>query len=232
MKIFIKTYGCQANINDSEILAAHFKKKSYKLTKSEKTADTIFLNSCSVKNKTQSKILHYLKKHQNKKIIVGGCLTSTLDLTKQFPKIKILNTKNLPRLNQPLVRNKKNIAIIQISQGCLNNCTYCATKLEKGKLKSYPISSIKKQLQKAVDENIKTIYLTSQDNGCYGKDKKTNLAKLLKQLLNIEGNYKIRVGMANPQYIKKYLPTLLKTFESPKIQNFSTSPFNQEATKF
>jgi len=43
MKLYLKTYGCQANINDSEILSAKFKKQGYKIVNSESKADTIFI---------------------------------------------------------------------------------------------------------------------------------------------------------------------------------------------
>jgi MiaB-like tRNA modifying enzyme len=229
MKLFIKTYGCQANINDSEILAAKFRKRGNVIVKSESEADTILVNSCSVKNKTQSKILYYINQHYpSKKIVVAGCLINTLDLKNQFPKIKILDTLNLKRLSQPLLRKDKEIAIIQISRGCLNECAYCATKLAKKSLKSYPIKEIRFELERAVKEGCRKIYLTSQDNGCYGFDlkgkQKTNLAGLLNELTKVEGDYKIRVGMANPQYIKKFLPQLIQSFKSSKVQKFIHIP--------
>lgn len=229
MKLFIKTYGCQANINDSEILAAKYKKQGNIIVNSEIEADTILINSCSVKNKTQSKILHYINQYYlSKRIVVAGCLINTLDLTNQFPKIKILDTLNLKRLGRPLLRKDKEIAIIQISRGCLNECAYCATKLAKKSLKSYPIKEIRFELEKAVKEGCRKIYLTSQDNGCYGFDlkgkQKTNLAELLNELTKVEGDYKIRVGMANPQYIKKFLPQLIQSFKSSKIQKFIHIP--------
>ena len=63
MKLFIKTYGCQANINDSEILAAKYKKQGDIIVNYESEADVILINSCSVKNKTQSKILYYINQY-------------------------------------------------------------------------------------------------------------------------------------------------------------------------
>ena len=236
MKLFIKTYGCQANINDSEILAAKYKKQGNIIMNYESEADTILINSCSVKNKTQSKILYYINQYYNsKKIIVAGCLINTIDLKKQFPKIELLDTLSLKRLNQPLMRKDKDIAIIQISQGCMNECAYCATNLAKKSLKSYPIKEIRFELERAVKEGCKKIYLTSQDNGCYGFDfkrkQKTNLANLLDELIGVEGNYKIRAGMANPQYIKKFLPQLIKSFKSNKIQKFIHIPVQSGSDK-
>src|SRR3546814_2846465 len=45
--------------------------------------------------------------------------------------------------------------------------------------------------------------LFRSDNGCYGLDLKTDLVELLEQCSNIEGEYKIRVGMMNPMYVPR-----------------------------
>ncbi|MFA5993208.1 MAG: tRNA (N(6)-L-threonylcarbamoyladenosine(37)-C(2))-methylthiotransferase [Candidatus Pacearchaeota archaeon] len=232
-KLFVKTYGCQANINDSEILAAKYA-KIYKIVDSENEADVILLNSCSVKNKTQSKIIHYIgKNYPSKEIIIVGCLVKTIDVKKQFPNVKIVDSSNLKRLGQELVRKDKKIGIIQISQGCLNECAYCATKLARGELKSYSIEEIKFELEEAVNGGCTRIYLTSQDNGCWGFDLKprSDLATLLSALVYVKGNYKIRVGMMNPQYVVKFLPELLKVFESNRIQKFIHIPVQSGSNK-
>jgi len=233
-KLFIKTYGCQANINDSEILAANFIKRGYTIVNNETKADVIFINSCSVKNKTQSKILHYIKKHySNKEIMITGCLIKTLDIKKQFPKIKLFDSSNLKRLGQTLIRKDKNIAIIQISQGCLNKCTFCATKTAKGKLKSFSPRDIKFELERAVKDGCKKIYLTSQDNGCYGFDikPKINLADLLKELIKVQGDFKIRIGMINPQHIRKFISQLIEVYKNPKIIKFIHIPVQSGSDK-
>lgn len=234
IKVFIKTYGCQANINDSEILSAKYSKKGYKIVNNESKADIILINSCSVKNKTQSKILHYISKYYGlKKIIVCGCLIKTIDLKKQLPKLEIFDSSNLKRLKQSIVRKDKKTAIIQISQGCLNDCTYCITKIARGKLKSYPVKDIKFEFERAVQEECKNIYLTSQDNGCYGFDlkPKINLTNLLKELIKVQGNYKLRVGMMNPQHVIKFLPSLIEIFKSDKIQKFIHIPLQSGSNK-
>jgi threonylcarbamoyladenosine tRNA methylthiotransferase CDKAL1 len=224
MKIFIKTYGCQANINDSEILAGELKQQGHKIVLTEEQADKIIVNTCSVKNKTQSKILHYLKQNQNKQIEVGGCLVKTINIQEKFPNVKTIDTINKNKLNTDITRFDKDIAIIQISQGCLNTCTFCATKLARGNLKSYRIGDIKRQLQKAINEGATKIYLTSQDNGCYGLDIKTNLPELLRELITAEGDFKIRIGMMNPWHLRKIKDDLLEIMESPKIQKFLHIP--------
>lgn len=235
MNIFIKTYGCQANINDSEVLAGKLISEGHKIINNEFEADKIIINSCSVKNKTQSKIFHYISeiehKYSKKEIEVGGCLIKTIDLEKKFPKAHIIDTINTSKLNTPLYRDNKNIAIIQISQGCLNTCTFCATKLARGNLKSYRIGDIKRTFEKAVSEGCKTIYLTSQDNGCYGFDIKTNLPELLRELLTVKGNYKVRIGMMNPWHLRKISKNLIQIYKNSKIQPFLHLPVQSGSEK-
>src|ERR1051325_3223958 len=59
--VFIKTYGCQMNERDSEAVAAQFIARGYSLAPSEKTADVILLNTCSVRDQAEQKALHKME---------------------------------------------------------------------------------------------------------------------------------------------------------------------------
>ena len=252
MKIFIKTYGCQANIADSEQIAGLLKDNDFALVENEDEADTIIINSCSVKNTTQSKTLSYIEKNlQTKKVIVGGCLTKTIDLRKRYPRLTaVFDTNSITKIpeiveesvdtfsekkeikvNLPLLRKNEEIGIIPIGEGCMNTCTFCATKLSRGNLRSYRIGDIKRALEKAVADGCKKIYLTSQDNGCYGFDIKTNLPELLNELVTVEGNYKIRVGMMNPWHLTKIIDPLIESYQSEKIMKFLHVPVQSGSEK-
>ena len=103
-KIYIATYGCQANIADSEAIAGILKQNNHSLVDNEEEADTIIVNTCSVKNATQSKELHYIKqKSKNKKVIVGGCLTKTLDVRKHAPEVTaVFDTNSILKIPEIL----------------------------------------------------------------------------------------------------------------------------------
>ncbi len=246
MKIFIRTFGCQANVADSEAIAGLLKKEGHELVFSEEKADKIIVNTCSVKNKTQGKELHYLRKWSSEKeVVVGGCLTKTIDVRKFAPNVEAVfdtnsltkvpeiiedphdvfsEKKELSRLAIPVMRTEKSVGIIPISQGCLNICTYCATKQSRGNLVSYRLGDIKRAVEEAVQEGCTKIHLTSQDNGCYGFDIGTTLPELLKEIIDIKGDFIIRVGMMNPWHVKKILPKLLEIYHSPKIMKFIHIP--------
>ncbi|MBI2663410.1 tRNA (N(6)-L-threonylcarbamoyladenosine(37)-C(2))-methylthiotransferase [Candidatus Woesearchaeota archaeon] len=244
MKIFIKTYGCQANISDSEQLAGLLNQE-HEIVDSIEESELIIVNTCSVKNKTQSKEIEFIKNiPKNKSLFVGGCLTKTLDIRKYRKEIDLVfDTNSLTKIpneidskgdlfseekenkiNLPKIRKDKDIARIVIQEGCLNKCTFCATKLARGNLKSYRIGDIKREVEKAVNDGCKKIYLTGQDLGCYGFDIKTNLPELLNELVNVDGEFKIRIGMMNPWHVTKILDKLIESYKNPKIMKFLHIP--------
>ena len=59
-KLYIETYGCQMNVADSEVVASVMKMAGYEPTDHEEEADAIFLNTCSIRENAENKILHRL----------------------------------------------------------------------------------------------------------------------------------------------------------------------------
>ena len=75
MTFFIKTFGCQMNVNDSEKIRHLLENKGLQLSGSAAAADIIIVNSCAVRAKPQEKIFSYIGQFpQSKKIIVAGCV--------------------------------------------------------------------------------------------------------------------------------------------------------------
>ncbi|MCF0208759.1 MAG: radical SAM protein, partial [Bacteroidaceae bacterium] len=80
-KLYIETYGCQMNVADSEVVASVMKMADYELCDALEEADAVFLNTCSVRDNAEQKILHRLealhnlnKKGKRKIIGVLGCM--------------------------------------------------------------------------------------------------------------------------------------------------------------
>ncbi len=136
------------------------------------------------------------------------------------------------RLQKDRIRNNKFLEIIPINEGCLNNCSYCKTKQARGNLFSYSIKNIKEVMEKAVKDGAKEIYLTSQDTACYGFDIGTNLVELLRELIKIDGDYKIRIGMGNPNHFKKIIKEVLEVMKnSDKIYKFLHIPLQSASNR-
>ena len=80
-KLFIETYGCQMNVADSEVVASIMRMAGYTLCGSLEEADAIFVNTCSIRDNAEQKVLsrlayfQSLRKHK-KDLVIGvlGCM--------------------------------------------------------------------------------------------------------------------------------------------------------------
>jgi len=80
-KIYIETYGCQMNVADSEVVASIMQMDGFEPTETISEADTLFINTCSIRDNAEQKIISRLEyfqslKKKNKKLIIGvlGCM--------------------------------------------------------------------------------------------------------------------------------------------------------------
>ena len=249
--IFVQTYGCTSNKADSQNMIGLLMQAGYSITDDENSADYFLVNTCAVKSATEEKIVHRLKELSklNKKMIVAGCLTkvnperikkvlpnfagmidtrSTHKIVEVVEQIedgnqKIMQLSEIPAEKPKLPRFSFNkaIGIIKISDGCLSNCSFCATKLSRGNLYSYRPDIIRDAVKTSVEEGYKELHLTSEDSSAYGKDIGTSLPELLKSTTKIEGKFFIRVGMMNPLHFKKMeINDLIEAYKSEKIFKF------------
>jgi tRNA-2-methylthio-N6-dimethylallyladenosine synthase len=89
--VFIKTYGCQMNVSDTEVVSSILSSSGYKLTNSEDGADVVLLNTCAIRDKAEAKIWGKLqllkheqelkkKQKQGSRRVVGllGCMAERL----------------------------------------------------------------------------------------------------------------------------------------------------------
>lgn len=80
--LYLETFGCQMNVNDSEKIAGMLKGLDYELTADPELADLVILNTCSVRAKAESKVYDYLGRYKKRKrgegkpliLGVGGCV--------------------------------------------------------------------------------------------------------------------------------------------------------------
>lgn len=97
--VFIKTYGCQMNVRDSEQVAQQLSDRGYTMAEQEQSADVILLNTCSVRDMAEQKALVRVKslrkwKKQDPKRVVGllGCMAQSrgAELLEQLPELDLV----------------------------------------------------------------------------------------------------------------------------------------------
>lgn len=256
MEIGILTYGCSVNKSDSELMATLLADADFEVVLESEKPEIILVNTCIVKGPTESRILRKLQDLQKdgKRVIVAGCMPAAYPkLAARFKGFAVMGTNGLDvveivrnylesghatglrkskeKVLLKKVRYNRYIDIVPISEGCLGACAFCATKFARGNLVSYKPEAILAEIRESVKNGSKEIWLTSQDNGCYGFDIGMNLAELLRLVVKVPGDFRVRVGMMNPQHVLRFLDELIEVYKSEKIFKFAHIPAQSGSDK-
>jgi threonylcarbamoyladenosine tRNA methylthiotransferase CDKAL1 len=253
MKVFVRSFGCSSNMADGEVLAGCLAAAKYSLAASASTADLLVLNTCAVKGPTEDRMVEVLKRvPPEKKLVVAGCLPlinfERLVREVRFEGVvgpaagdrivdvvsRVLSGEEvvalqgcevaLPSLELPRATLSRVISIVPISYGCLGSCAYCCVVFARGALRSYSVEEVVKRAKNDLACGARELWITSQDTACYGKDRGTNLAKLLTALCEIDRDFKIRVGMMTPNAALSILDELVDAFSDEHVFRFVHLP--------
>ena len=252
LKVYFEAYGCSASLADAEMTIGQLLMDGFELAKSPEEADANIIVTCTVKSATANHMISRIGRlsSTNLPLVVAGCMPKTelATIEKINPKASMLGPNSIeksvevvrsaiagkkliiiddsqrPKLQLPRLRMNPIIEILEIASGCLSACTFCQVKISKGRLRSYPIDQITEEADRAIREGCKEIWLTSTDNGCYGKDMGTSIAELINSVSNVEGNFWIRVGMMNPIHLRRITNALFKSYSNSKVFKFLHMP--------
>ena len=253
MQVFIRSFGCSSNVADGETLAGCLAEAGYELVDSPSEADIVIYNTCAVKGPTENRMIELLKRvPRSKKLVVTGCLPlinfERLAKETRFDGVigpaagkevvevvqRVLSGEKVVALKDSLVakpdlslpRRPVNpvVSIIPINYGCLGSCAYCCVVFARGHLRSYGVGEIVDRIKRDLSLGVREFWITSQDVACYGLDLGANLAKLLRAICNIDGGFKMRVGMMTPNMVKAILNELVEVFKDEKIFKFVHLP--------
>jgi threonylcarbamoyladenosine tRNA methylthiotransferase CDKAL1 len=251
-RVYSEVYGCPSNIADCEMTLGLLKQNGFEIADSPEKADLNIIFTCIVKTPTEQRMIRRIQElvKLGNPLIVAGCMPKVeqrviegiapnasmlgpksidriVDAAKDTlngEKVILTTDSQKPKLCMPRVRKNEKVGIVEISNGCLSSCIYCIVKFARGRLQSYPVENIVEEVQSAVDNECTEIWLTSQDNGCYGLDIGNNLPKLLNEVCKVPGDFTIRVGMMNPTHAKGMIDELIEAYKNEKVQKFLHLP--------
>jgi MiaB-like tRNA modifying enzyme len=221
-------------------------KDYFEIINNSEEADLIILNVCSVKIPTVNKVIKKIKeikeKYPYKKLVIAGCISkdmlprireitedaslisthnigniiSIVEETMNDNPVEVLGYNNKIKLNQPKIRQNPVIGIIPISNGCNLTCSYCSVRFVKGKLISYPIGNIRKEVIQCLKHGCKEIWITSQDSASYMTEKEqiSKLPDLINNISEINKEFFIRIGMMNPNNLKPILDEMINIYKN------------------
>ncbi|MFA5827847.1 MAG: MiaB/RimO family radical SAM methylthiotransferase [Candidatus Shapirobacteria bacterium] len=187
-RLFIKTFGCIQNSADSERILAFYWEKGYRLASDWKEADLVLINTCIIRESAENRayglinlVNKWNKKYDKKiQICVTGCLVGKsvrqkngrglLSLQKRFPAVSgFLPIDKISYKIEPL-RDKNRAALIPISSGCNNYCSYCIVPTSRGKEISRDFQEILEEVDKSITNGFREIVLIGQNVNSYGTD--------------------------------------------------------------
>ena len=108
-------------------------------------------------------------------------------------------------------------ASLRVQEGCDLRCSYCVIPRVRGASRSVDPSDLTRRLRRLAEAGFKEIVLTGVNTGDYGKDlaSGTSLADLLRRLVRVEGEFRIRLNSVEPRCVT---PDLIEAIaESPRI---------------
>jgi ribosomal protein S12 methylthiotransferase len=241
-KLHIVSLGCTKNLVDTEVMMGRL--KNFELTDENEDADVIIVNTCGFIDAAKEESLNtVLSLHEARKedsvLIMAGCLSERYkqELQEQIPEVDIFTgVGDYDKIDELLLEKKSRFteevylidgaervvtgssyhAYIKLSEGCNQQCSFCAIPSFKGKLNSRELDSIAKEVESLVAQGYWDFSFVSQDSSSYLRDKniKDGLSLLIERIELIEGVKSARILYLYPSTTSI---NLLKRIEKSEV---------------
>ena len=220
-KLHIVSLGCTKNLVDTEVMMGRL--QNYELTSDQSDADVIIVNTCGFIDAAKEESINtVLNLHDARKedslLVMAGCLSERYkeELAADMPEVDLFTGVGDYEKIDELLANKKSQfseqvylidgaervvtgstyhAYIKLSEGCNQQCSFCAIPSFKGKLNSRSLDSVAREVESLVKKGYYDFSFVSQDSSSYLRDKKTidGLSLLIHRIEMIEGVKSARI---------------------------------------
>jgi len=266
MKYHIVTFGCAANEADSERIASYYQARGFTKAKSIHDADDVVINTCMIRQKAEDRVYGLVynltkekQKGRNVKIVVTGCMVGMAAREKTGKTLAALK-KKMPSVDEFLpieevgfdhapIRTDTRHALVPISNGCNNFCTFCVVPFTRGREVSRPFNEIISECKELAKKGYTEVTLIGQNVNSYGADllvgeKNVQVLRDVKGLAyfksstNSKTSYTIGGKVVKPTFVKHLgrlriptlFPLLLKEIAKidriKKINFISSNPWD------
>jgi threonylcarbamoyladenosine tRNA methylthiotransferase MtaB len=236
--ISFKTLGCRVNLYETDALASRFKAAGYAIAEGDSAANVFVVNTCTVTNTSDQKCrqaIHQIRrKHPEALIVVTGCMvnhkkeellqsgiadyiidnerkSALFDIIDEHFKTGYSDPEGYDRdlfSYQPAFDTFHTRSLIKIHDGCNNFCSYCIIPMVRGRATSRPAEDIYDNVREVVAHGFKEVVLTGVNMGRYQYEE-TNFEQLVENILNIDGDFRVRVSSIEPdQFSDRFLSLL------------------------
>ena len=224
MKIYLDSVGCRLNQSEIERYGLQFRLAGHSLVATAGEADLVVVNTCAVTGEASSdsrqKIRQAVKAGANQ-VVVTGCwstlneqaaagmegVTRVISNPRKDDLVRdVLHLQSEPYEQEPLAREPlpgihlRTRAFIKAQDGCDYHCTFCVTRLARGRSISRPVSQVIADIQSALKGGAQEIVLTGVALGSWGHDTspRSDLTPLIRAILAQTSVQRLRLSSIEP----------------------------------
>ena len=251
-RIFIKSYGCQMNVYDSNRIKNLFEPKGYSETGDLTKADLIVLNTCHIREKAVEKVysdigrIKKIKKNKYK-LVIAGCVAqaegeeikkraSSVDYIvgpQSYHKLPSMIENNSSFINDDFLQNEKFKKLlfkssntvsefVSIQEGCDKFCSFCVVPYTRGSEFSRSVNEIKEEIKKYIDNGIKEVILLGQNVNAYHDDSQSGKHADLAYLINKISEFD---NIERIRYMTSHPNDMTNSLIEAHGKNFKLMPF-------
>lgn len=240
MKIFLDMVGCRLNQSEIERMALDFIARGEEIVSNPSEAELIVVNTCCVTAKACADSRKTIRRYQRETsadVLATGCYVSAFEKqaaglvgenhffsNEKKDLLPIIITGQNQTQNNFVFSGKPELGLrsrtrsfIKVQDGCDNYCTYCLTRIARGKSRSVQLAEIVQQAQQAEAAGIQEIVLTGVQIGSWGKDLTEGcmrISDLVGALLENTSLPRMRISSIEPWDLDD---GLLDRFENPRL---------------
>ncbi len=226
MKVYLETLGCRLNESEIERIGRGFRYFGHEIVSFPEEADLGVFNTCAVTNeagrKSRQLIYQALRRAPHLKVVVTGCyseierekvekIDGVLEVVSNLKKDElvqhILGLSDEQGIDlEPMIREAgpgelgRTRAFLKIQDGCDNHCTFCVTKVARGRSRSRSLEEIITEVKALHEVGYQEIVLSGVNLGSYGRDlsESLDLKVLIEALLERTSIPRIRLSSLEP----------------------------------
>jgi len=243
VRVYVESYGCAQNQGEGAAIARDLELHGHGLAPSPQDADVSVLVTCGVIGATEARMLRRWEElgRRTPRLVVTGCLVPLR--TDQFRGPTRARTTFVPIREQgslPAILGagsarpeagagsppRSVVEEVVIAQGCTSGCSYCFSRLARGRIASVPAAEVVARLEAAIGRGARELRLTGLDTAAWGDDLpgRPGLPELLGAIARLDGDFRLRVGMMSPQSLGPRLDDYLTALADPRIYRFLHLP--------
>ena len=247
MRVYVESYGCSQNQGEGAGIARDLAARGHTVSRDPQTADVGILVTCGVIGPTESRMVRRWNALAARipRVVVTGCLVPLRTDLMSGPArerttfVPIREQDHLPALLDswslvspasaldPGASSTDSVAEeVVIAQGCTSGCSYCFSRLARGRLASVPMAAVVRRVGEAVERGAREIRLTGLDTAAWGEDLLTpeRLPELVRATGSVPGDFRMRVGMMSPQSLEPHRTRYFETLGGDRTYHFLHLP--------